>query len=72
MNTTVDIQQVAIIGTGAMHQGILVRLASAALPVLWLEWNTLKFDAGLAMIEQTWLPQVGKRKRFADIGEGRV
>lgn len=62
MSPTFDIQQVAVIGAGTMGRGIVISLASAGLPVLWLESNAPTLDAGLAMIEQTWLQQVGKQR----------
>jgi len=62
VNTPSNIQQVAVIGAGTMGRGIVISLASAGLPVLWLESNTLALDAGLAMIEQTWSQQVGKQR----------
>ncbi|KJZ64593.1 3-hydroxyacyl-CoA dehydrogenase [Pseudomonas fluorescens] len=62
MSTTFDIQKVAVIGAGTMGRGIVVSLASAGLPVLWLESNVPTLDAGLAMIEQTWSQQVGKER----------
>lgn len=60
MSTTFDIQTVAVIGAGTMGRGIVVSLASAGFPVLWLESNVPTLEAGLAMIEQTWSQQVGK------------
>ncbi|WP_347907546.1 3-hydroxyacyl-CoA dehydrogenase NAD-binding domain-containing protein [Pseudomonas grandcourensis] len=62
MSTPFDIQQVAVIGAGTMGRGIVISLASAGLPVLWLESNTQTQNAGLAMIEQTWSQQVGKHR----------
>lgn len=62
MSTIFDIQQVAVIGAGTMGRGIVISLASAGLPVLWLESNALTLNAGLAMIEQTWAQQVGKQR----------
>lgn len=62
MSTIFDIQQVAVIGAGTMGRGIVLSLASAGLPVLWLESNVPTLDAGLAMIEQTWSQQVGKER----------
>jgi 3-hydroxyacyl-CoA dehydrogenase len=62
VSPTFDIQQVAVIGAGTMGRGIVISLASAGLPVLWLESNAPTLDAGLAMIEQTWLQQVGKQR----------
>ena len=51
MSTSFDIRQVAVIGAGTMGRGIVVSLASAGLPVLWLESNVPTLDAGLAMLE---------------------
>ena len=62
MSTSFDIRQVAVIGAGTMGRGIVVSLASAGLPVLWLESNVPTLDAGLAMLEQTWSQQVGKER----------
>ncbi|WP_460146754.1 3-hydroxyacyl-CoA dehydrogenase [Pseudomonas sp. S2_A02] len=60
MNSPFDIQQIAVIGAGTMGRGIVISLASAGLPVLWLDSNTATLDAGLTMIEQTWSQLVGK------------
>ena len=62
MSTSFDIRQVAVIGAGTMGRGIVVSLASAGLPVLWLESNVPTLDAGLAMLEHTWSQQVGKER----------
>ncbi|GID03245.1 3-hydroxyacyl-CoA dehydrogenase [Pseudomonas sp. 008] len=62
MNTHFNIQQIAVIGAGTMGRGIVISLASAGLPVLWLDSNTATLDAGLTMIEQTWLQLVGKER----------
>jgi 3-hydroxyacyl-CoA dehydrogenase len=62
VSTSFDIRQVAVIGAGTMGRGIVVSLASAGLPVLWLESNVPTLDAGLAMLEQTWSQQVGKER----------
>lgn len=62
MNSPFDIQQIAVIGAGTMGRGIVISLASAGLPVLWLDSNTATLDAGLTMIEQTWSQQVGKER----------
>lgn len=62
MSTPYDLQKIAIIGAGTMGRGIVVSLASAGLPVLWLDSNTATLDAGLTMIEQTWSQLVGKER----------
>ncbi|NCE89370.1 3-hydroxyacyl-CoA dehydrogenase [Pseudomonas sp. L13] len=62
MSTSFDIRQAAVIGAGTMGRGIVVSLASAGVPVLWLESNTSTLEAGLSMIEQTWLQQAGKQR----------
>lgn len=62
MSTPFDIQQVAVIGAGTMGRGIVVSLASAGLPVLWLESNAATLEAGLAMVSQTWARQVDRQR----------
>jgi 3-hydroxyacyl-CoA dehydrogenase len=62
VSTPFDIQQVAVIGAGTMGRGIVLSLASAGLPVLWLESNAPTLDAGLTMIDHTWSQQVGKQR----------
>ena len=62
MSTPFDIQQVAVIGAGTMGRGIVISLASAGLPVLWLDSSRETLAAGLAMIEDTWQQQVAKQR----------
>jgi 3-hydroxyacyl-CoA dehydrogenase len=72
VSTPFDIQQVAVIGAGTMGRGIVISLASAGYPVLWLESNAPTLDAGLTMIEQTWAQQVGKQRITQEEADARL
>lgn len=60
MSTSYNVQQTAVIGAGTMGRGIVISLARAGLPVLWLDNDPSATEAGLAMLAQTWAQQVGK------------
>ncbi|MFJ4348659.1 3-hydroxyacyl-CoA dehydrogenase NAD-binding domain-containing protein [Pseudomonas sp. NPDC089401] len=62
MSNPFDVQQAAVIGAGTMGRGIVISLARAGLPVLWLDNDPQAVQAGLAMIEQTWAQQVARER----------
>jgi len=55
-----NVQQAAVIGAGTMGRGIVISLASAGIPVMWLDSNPQMVEAGLKMAEETWAYQVAK------------
>lgn len=60
MSTPFNVQQAAVIGAGTMGRGIVISLASAGIPVLWLDSNPQMVEAGLKTAEETWAYQVTK------------
>lgn len=54
------IDSAAVIGAGTMGRGIVISLASAGIPVLWLDNNPQMLEQGLKMIEDTWAQSVAK------------
>ncbi|BCX68183.1 3-hydroxyacyl-CoA dehydrogenase [Pseudomonas izuensis] len=60
MNNGFNVQQAAVIGAGTMGRGIVISLASAGIPVLWLDANPQMVSAGLKMAADTWAHQVVK------------
>ncbi len=54
------IDSAAVIGAGTMGRGIVISLASAGIPVLWLDNNPQMVEAGLQMAEDTWAQHVAK------------
>ncbi|NNJ15637.1 3-hydroxyacyl-CoA dehydrogenase [Pseudomonas putida CSV86] len=60
MSTPFNVRQAAVIGAGTMGRGIVISLARAGLPVLWLDNDPSATEAGLAMLAQTWAQQVTK------------
>ena len=49
MSNSPSIQQAAVIGAGTMGRGIVMSLANAGIPVLWLDNNPEMVEAGLKM-----------------------
>lgn len=62
MSNHYNIQQAAVIGAGTMGRGIVISLASAGIPVLWLDNNPQMVEAGLQMAEDTWAQHVVKAR----------
>lgn len=62
MSNPFDVQQAAVIGAGTMGRGIVISLAQAGIPVLWLDNDPQAVTAGLTMIEQIWAQQVAKAR----------
>ncbi|MNF59885.1 Fatty acid oxidation complex subunit alpha [compost metagenome] len=60
MSDGFEIQQAAVVGAGTMGRGIVISLASAGIPVLWLDANAQMLSAGLKMAADTWAHQVTK------------
>ena len=60
MSAAFNLQQAAVIGAGTMGRGIVISLASAGIPVLWLDNNPQMLEQGLKMIEDTWAQSVAK------------
>jgi len=60
MSAAFNLQQAAVIGAGTMGRGIVISLASAGIPVLWLDNNPQMLEQGLKMIEDTWAQNVAK------------
>ena len=60
MSAAFNLQQAAVIGAGTMGRGIVISLASAGIPVLWLDNNPQMVEAGLQMAEDTWAQHVAK------------
>lgn len=60
MSAAFNLQQAAVIGAGTMGRGIVISLASAGIPVLWLDNNPQMLEQGLKMIEDTWAHSVAK------------
>ena len=60
MSNDFDVQQAAVIGAGTMGRGIVISLASAGIPVLWLDASAQMVSAGLKMAADTWAHQVVK------------
>ncbi|VXB70487.1 3-hydroxyacyl-CoA dehydrogenase [Pseudomonas sp. 8AS] len=60
MSNNYTIQQAAVIGAGTMGRGIVISLANASIPVLWLDNNPQMVEAGLKMAEDTWAQHVAK------------
>jgi 3-hydroxyacyl-CoA dehydrogenase len=55
-----DVQQAAVVGAGTMGRGIVISLASAGIPVLWLDSNAQMVTAGRKVAADTWAQQVVK------------
>lgn len=53
-----DIRQAAVIGAGTMGRGIVMCLASAGLPVLWLDNNPQMLQQALAAVADTYAHNV--------------
>ena len=62
MSNNYNIQQAAVIGAGTMGRGIVISLANAGIPVLWLDNNPEMVAAGLQMAEDTWAQNVAKAR----------
>ncbi len=62
MSNNYNIQQAAVIGAGTMGRGIVISLANAGIPVLWLDNNPDMVAAGLQMAEDTWAQNVAKAR----------
>ncbi|WP_325175817.1 3-hydroxyacyl-CoA dehydrogenase [Pseudomonas sp. LF19] len=60
MSNAFDGQQAAVVGAGTMGRGIVISLASAGIPVLWLDASPQMVTAGLKMAADTWAHQVVK------------
>ena len=60
MSAAFNLQQAAVIGAGTMGRGIVISLANAGIPVLWLDNNPQMLVQGLKMIEDTWAQNVAK------------
>ena len=60
MNKGFEVKQAAVVGAGTMGRGIVISLASAGIPVLWLDANPQMVSAGLKMAADTWAHQVVK------------
>lgn len=60
MSAAFNLQQAAVIGAGTMGRGIVISLANAGIPVLWLDNNPQMLEQGLKMIEDTWAQNVAK------------
>jgi 3-hydroxyacyl-CoA dehydrogenase len=60
MSNNYKIEQAAVIGAGTMGRGIVISLANAGIPVLWLDNNPQMVEAGLKMAEDTWAQNVAK------------
>ncbi|VVP86207.1 Fatty acid oxidation complex subunit alpha [Pseudomonas fluorescens] len=60
MSNGFDVKQAAVVGAGTMGRGIVISLASAGIPVLWLDANAEMVTAGLKMAADTWAHQVVK------------
>lgn len=58
MSNSVSIQQVAVIGAGTMGRGIVMSLANAGIPVLWLDNNPQMLEQALTSIADTWAHSV--------------
>ncbi|MDG1582790.1 3-hydroxyacyl-CoA dehydrogenase [Pseudomonas sp. GOM6] len=62
MSNNYKIEQAAVIGAGTMGRGIVISLANAGIPVLWLDNNPDMVAAGLKMAEDTWAQNVAKAR----------
>ncbi|MEK1907784.1 MAG: 3-hydroxyacyl-CoA dehydrogenase NAD-binding domain-containing protein [Pseudomonas sp.] len=58
MSNSPSIQQAAVIGAGTMGRGIVMSLANAGIPVLWLDNNPQMLEQALANIADTWAHNV--------------
>ena len=58
MSNSFSIQQVAVIGAGTMGRGIVMSLANAGIPVLWLDNNPQMLEQALTSIADTWAHSV--------------
>lgn len=56
--TALDIQRAAVIGAGTMGRGIVMCLANAGLPVLWLDNNPQMQQQALAAVADTYAHNV--------------
>ena len=56
--TAFDIQRAAVIGAGTMGRGIVMCLANAGLPVLWLDNNPQMLQQALAAVADTYAHNV--------------
>nr|BFD39035.1 3-hydroxyacyl-CoA dehydrogenase [Pseudomonas sp. FFPRI_1] len=52
--TAFDIQRAAVIGAGTMGRGIVMCLANAGLPVLWLDNNAQMLEQALQAVAETY------------------
>jgi len=59
------LNQAAVIGAGTMGRGIVMSLANAGIPVLWLDSNPQVLDQGLTLVAQTNAQQV-QRGRISE------
>lgn len=59
------LNQAAVIGAGTMGRGIVMSLANAGIPVLWLDNNPQVLDQGLTLVAQTNAQQV-QRGRISE------
>ncbi|MDP3847568.1 MAG: 3-hydroxyacyl-CoA dehydrogenase NAD-binding domain-containing protein [Pseudomonas sp.] len=59
-SSVLSIQQVAVIGAGTMGRGIVMSLANAGIPVLWLDNNPQMLEQALAAIAETWAKSVSQ------------
>lgn len=56
--TPYDIQHAAVIGAGTMGRGIVMSLASAGIPVRWLDSNPQMLEQGLGVVADTYAHNV--------------
>ncbi|MGC8098463.1 3-hydroxyacyl-CoA dehydrogenase NAD-binding domain-containing protein [Metapseudomonas otitidis] len=56
--TPYDIQHAAVIGAGTMGRGIVMSLASAGVPVRWLDSNPQMLEQGLGVVADTYAHNV--------------
>lgn len=57
-SSTFTIQQAAVIGAGTMGRGIVMSLANAGIPVLWLDNNPQMLEQAQQLIADTWAHSV--------------
>lgn len=58
IRTPYDIQHAAVIGAGTMGRGIVMSLASAGIPVRWLDSNPQMLEQGLGVVADTYAHNV--------------
>lgn len=65
-NAAIHIQQAAVIGAGTMGRGIVMSLANAGIPVLWLDNNPQMLEQALTLIADTWAHSVRQGRISAE------